>query len=415
VRRRFSVARARSFSVAAVLALIACGRDTARGGAETGAATMGMTAEEHTRMLAGQTGATDTAGQAIRQAVHLTAEQARAIGVTYTTVERGPLSRTVRTVGHVVPAEPNLAEITSKVEGFVEELHVNATGMLVAKGQPLLGLYSPMLVAAQEELLTARRLAAQVDSSAAEAWANARATLEAARRRLLYWDISADQVERLEQTEQVTKTLVLRAPFDGVVLEKAVVAGQAVSPGMKLYRLADLARVWIEGAVFEQDLAFVRVDSPVRAEIASYPGRAFSGRVSFVFPTLDTESRTARVRVEFSNSGGRLKPGMYATLLFDALVGQDVAHVPAQAVVMTGERNLVFVVTDAGALEPREVAVGQRAGDRMQILDGVTPGQRIVASANFLVDAESRLSTGTGMAGMPGMPDMPMPGERKKP
>jgi RND family efflux transporter MFP subunit len=395
--------------------LIACGRDTARGGAEAGAATMGMTAEEHARMLAGQTGATDTAGQALRQPVHLTAEQARAIGVTYTTVERGPLLRTVRTVGQVVPAEPNLAEITSKIEGFVEELFVDVTGALVEKGQPLLGVYSPMLVAAQEELLTARRLAAQVDSTAGEAWADARATLEAARRRLLYWDISADQVERLEQTEQVTKTLVLRAPFDGVVLEKAVVAGQAVSPGMNLYRLADLARVWIEGAVFEQDLAFVRVGASVRADIATYPGRTFTGRVSFVWPTLDTESRTARLRVEFSNPGGRLKPGMYATLLVDALVGQDVVHVPAQSVVMTGERNLVFVVTDTGALEPREVTVGQRAGERIQILDGVEPGQRIVASANFLVDAESRLGTGTGMAGMPGMPDMPMPGERKKP
>jgi RND family efflux transporter MFP subunit len=338
-----------------------------------------------------------------RAPVHLSAEQAHAIGVTFTIVERGPLSRIIRTVGQVVAAEPGLADITSKIDGFVEDLYVDATGVAVHRGQPLLTLYSPMLVAAQEELLAAKRLAVAVDSADRETWGNAQALLAGARRRLAYWDISADQIERIERTGEVTKTLALKAPVDGVVLEKMVVAGQSVMSGMKLYRIADLKTVWIEGAVFEQDLAFIRVGAPVRAELAAYPGRFVDGRVSFVWPTVDEQSRTARVRVAFANPGGLLKPGMYATLLFEALVGGDVLQVPAEAVVQTGVRNLVFVVGADGALAPREIVLGPRAGGRFQVLSGLTGGERIVASANFLVDAESRLTTGAGMAGMPGM------------
>jgi RND family efflux transporter MFP subunit len=351
-------------------------------------------------------------GQGERAPVHLTPEQARAIGVTFTVVERGPLARAVRTVGQVVPAEPNLAEITTKIDGFVEELFVDATGITVRRGQPLLTLYSPMLVAAQEELLAAKRLVAAVDSTDREAWRNTQALVEASRRRLTYWDISLDQIQRLERTGDVTKTLALKAPVDGVVLEKMVVAGQAVMPGMKLYRIADLRTVWIEGAVFEQDLGFVRVGAPVRAELAAYPGRSFDGRVSFVWPTVDEASRTARVRVAFANPAGVLRPGMYATLFLETVIGRDVLSVPAEAVVMTGERNLAFVVGRDGALEPRRIVLGARAGHRFQVLEGLAAGERIVASANFLVDAESRLATGAGMAGMPGME---MGTEKKRP
>lgn len=338
-----------------------------------------------------------------RAPVHLTAEQVRAVGVTFTVVQRGPLTRTVRSVGQVVPAEPNLAEITTKIDGFVEELFVDATGTAVRRGQPLLTLYSPMLVAAQEELLAARRLAASVDSSDAEAWRNGQALVEASRRRLSYWDISRDQIERLERTGEVTKTLTLNAPVDGIVLDKMVVAGQAVMPAMKLYRIADLRTVWIEGAVFEQDLRLVRVGAPVNAELTAYPGRRFEGHVSFVWPTVDEASRSGRVRVAFSNPRGELRPGMYATLLFEAVVDRDAVNVPAEAVVQTGERNLVFVVGQNGALEPRAVVLGGRAGDRFQIVSGLAAGERIVASANFLVDAESRLTAGAGVSNMPGM------------
>ncbi|HEY6210152.1 MAG TPA: efflux RND transporter periplasmic adaptor subunit, partial [Gemmatimonadales bacterium] len=220
----------------AILALAGC-----RGKSES-RAMAGMSPDEHAHISGAAPAARDTA--ALRQPVRLTAAQTQAIGVTYTVVQRGPLERTVRTVGQIAPAESRLADVTSKIDGFVDSLFVDATGVAVRRGQPLLTLYSPMLVAAQEELLTARRLATSLDSSETEAWRNARALLEAARRRLVNWDISAEQIERLERAGEVTKTLALTAPFDGVVLEKAVVAGQAVSPGMKLYRLGDLSTVW---------------------------------------------------------------------------------------------------------------------------------------------------------------------------
>jgi Cu(I)/Ag(I) efflux system membrane fusion protein len=333
----------------------------------------------------------------------LTAAQAAAIGVTYATVERGPLFRVVRTVGQIVPAEPKLADITPKIDGFIERLFVDATGMAVRRGQPLLTLYSPMLVTAQQELLTARQLAAAIDSSQTEAARNAQDLVAAARRRLAYWDISAAQIAHLERTGEVTKTLTLTAPFRGVVLEKMVVAGQAVMAGMKLYRLADLSTVWVEGEVFEQDLAAVGVGVPARVEVAAYPGKPFVGRVSFVYPVVDERSRTGRVRVTLPNSDRALRPGMYTTLYFDAQLGDDLLSLPSDAVVMTGERDLVFVAGPDGTLEARQVTLGARAGERVQVLQGVQAGERVIASANFLVDAESRLGTGKGMDGMPGM------------
>ncbi len=364
--------------------------------------------------MPGMAGAADTAKAAgERQAVHLSAEQARAVGVRFTVVTRGPLSRVVRTVGQVVPAEPNLAEITPKIDGFVDRLFVDATGVPVRRGQPLLAIYSPMLVSAQQELLTALHLAQSVDSTAPEAWRNGQDLVAAARRRLAYWDISAEQIDRLERTGEVTKTLTLVAPFDGVVMEKMVVAGQSVMPGMKLYRLANLATVWVEGDVFEQDLALIKVGAAARVELAAYPGRTFAGRVSFVLPVVEEQSRTGRVRVVLANPQGLIKPGMYATLLFDATLGNELLSLPAEAVVQTGERNLVFVVASDGALEPHEVTLGGRADGRLQVLSGVTEGQRVVASANFLVDAESRLSSGAGMAGMPGM-NMEQPKQQPK-
>lgn len=376
--------------VAALLALGAC-----RGGGKPEADSMAG-------MNMGGPAPADS-GRGERAPVHLSADQARAIGVTFAVVERGPLTRLIRTVGQIIPAEPKLADVTPKIDGFVDQLFVDATGRTVQRGEPLLSLYSPMLVTAQEELLTALRLASSLDSSDGEAWRNAQMLVAASRRRLAYWDISADQIARLERTGEVTKTLTLKAPFDGVVLEKTVVVGQGVMPGMKLYRLADLSTVWVEGEVFEQDLAFIRIGAASRVELAAYPGRSWRGRVSFVYPVVDTESRTARVRVVQSNPGGMLRPGMYATLFFDAVLDPDRLSVPAEAVVMTGERNLVFVVRPDGALEPREVVLGSRGDGRIQILRGVAAGDRIVASANFLVDAESRLATGAGMANMPGM------------
>jgi Cu(I)/Ag(I) efflux system membrane fusion protein len=318
----------------------------------------------------------------------------------YITVRRDILSRTVRTVGTIQAPEPNVVDVVPKVDGFVERLFVATTGETVRRGAPLLALYSPMLVAAQEEFLTALRLVDRLDAEAGEAWHSARQTLEAARRRLAYWDITDAQVAALEARGAVTRTLTLVAPVGGIVLEKDVLQGQRVSPGDRLYRIADLSEVWVEGEVFEQDLALVREGMPVHIEIAARPGEHLMGRVSFIHPTVDAVSRTNRIRLTVPNPGLELKPGMFATIFLDAVVGRDVIAVPRAAVVVTGTRNIVFVRDSAGMLQPREVVLGARSADQVQVLAGLSEGETIVASANFLVDAESRLGNSDGT--MPG-------------
>jgi Cu(I)/Ag(I) efflux system membrane fusion protein len=383
-------------TLAASLLLAGC-----RGGEEDTPASMDMTPEEHALMQAGGgQGQMDSTGAMVRQPVHLTEAQEQALGVVYTVVGTRSLKRTIRTVGRVVAAEDKVADVTLKIDGFVEDLYVSTTGEAVRRGQPLLELYSPELVAAQEELLTAKRLASRVDESAEEAWRGAQSMLDAARRRLSYWDITDEQIERLERTGEVTKTLTLVSPVTGIVLEKEVLRGQRVSPGGLLYRIADLSGVWVEGDVFEQDLQFIDPDAQSHIEVAAYPGEHLMGRVSFVYPTVDVDSRTNRVRVALQNPDLRLKPGMFATMFFDTQLPESMA-IPLEAVIVTGERNLVFVRAADGMLQPREVVIGSQAGDYVQILAGLDLGETIVGSANFLVDAESRLaSTGSGMPGM---------------
>jgi Cu(I)/Ag(I) efflux system membrane fusion protein len=372
----------------------------------------GMTAEEHARMMAGGTqGAVDTAGQVLRQPVRLTATQEQALGVRYATVTRSAATRTIRTVGQIQAPERAIAEITPKVDGFVERLFVSATGDPVRVDQPLLVLYSPMVVAAQEELLSARRLVDQMQPAGGEAARNANAMLEAARRRLSWWDVPAEVITEVERSGQIQRTVTLRSPVDGVVLEKMVVQGQQVMAGMRLYRVADLSTVWIEGEVFEQDLRYVRTGVEAHIEVSAYPDEHLMGQVSFVYPTVDQASRTNRVRVVVPNPGLRLKPGMFATVYVDVPLG-DALMVPTGAVLVTGERNLVFVRDADGTLSPREVTLGGRSAHQVEVLRGLEAGETIVVSANFLVDAESQL--GGGVEGMPGMQHGPA-GQTAKP
>jgi Cu(I)/Ag(I) efflux system membrane fusion protein len=224
--------------------------------------------------------------------------------------------------------------------------------------------------------------------------------LQAARRRLSYWDITEEQIRRLEETGEVSKTLTIVSPVNGIVLEKSVLLGQMVMPGAPLYRIADLSLVWIEGDVFERDLQFVQLGAQAHFEVAAYPGEHFMGDISFVYPTIDTDSRTNRVRIAVRNPDLLFKPGMFATMFFDMQLPEALV-VPLEAVLITGERNLVFVRDEDGMLVAREIVMGSQAGDRVQVLSGLSAGETIVASANFLIDAESRLaSTGSGMPGM---------------
>lgn len=341
--------------------------------------------------------------------VELSAEAARRIGVTFADARTERLQSEIRTVGLVTYDERRLRTVTTKIEGFVERLFVNTTGQAVAAGQPLAAIYAPMLVTAQEELLLADRLRADMQSASPEARRAADDLAASARRRLAYWDVPTDEIAAVQRTGTVRRTLTFRAPYSGYVLEKNVVEGQRLMPGDVLFRMADLSVVWVEGEIFERDLASMRVGQTVTVDFEALPGDTRSGRVTYIYPTLNQETRTARVRVEIPNPGLRLKPGMYATLRARGAPQAATVTVPRSAVLVTGTRSLVFVREPSGRLVPREVTLGSPAADRMAILSGLAAGETVVKSATFLVDAESNLGSALGgMGNMPGM-DMTTP------
>ena len=336
--------------------------------------------------------------------VTLSATEARRIGVTYAIASVGTLAKEVRTVGQVTLDETRVRSIALKVDGFVDHLIVNSTGQPVASGQALLTIYSPMLVTAEEELLLAKRLQHDETDASADTRRSADDMVMSARRRLAYWDVPADEIAEVERTGQVRKTLTLRAPAGGYVLEKTVLAGQRVMAGEALYKVADLSTLWVEGEVFEQDLSTVSLGGSVEAEFAALPGEHRTGRISYIYPTLNADTRTVRVRVVLSNPGLALKPGMYATIRIAGRQRANVLTVPRSAVLSTGERSIVFVREVEGQLTPREVSLGTTTDDRVEVLRGLRAGETVVASATFLVDAESNLDKALGgMGNMPGM------------
>jgi membrane fusion protein, copper/silver efflux system len=334
--------------------------------------------------------------------LHIEAESARSFGMLVVEAQIAPLRREIRTTGHVAYDETRLAAITPKVSGFVERLHVDYTGRLVRRGQPLLEIYSPELVAAQEELLSAVRMEHRFrDTAGPDAQARASGLVEAARRRLASWDVSSDQIRQVEETGRARRTLTLHAPADGVVTEKMVVSGQAIQAGMPIYRLADLARVWIEADVYEQDLRFLRIGDVAIVEIGAYPDEPLRGRVTYVYPEVRVETRTATVRIELENPRGRAMPGMYATVRIEIPMSENTVVVPRDAVMHSGTHAMVFVEEPDGTYRAREVRVGADVAGQAQILSGLAAGERVVQRANFLLDSESRLLESMGTT--PGM------------
>lgn len=356
--------------------------------------------------------------------VVLTAGQIAEFGLTFGTVEMRMLETEVRTVGTVTFDETRVAQIAPKFGGFVERLHLAYTGQPVRRGQPVLEIYSPELVAAQQELLVARRLDRTMDDSRVPGVpAAASDLLGAARRRLQLWDVSEAQIEEVLRSGRVQRTLTVYSPASGVVVEKKVVSGQATIPGEALYTIADLSEVWIDLEVREADAANVRVGAGADVEFTGLPGRPLKGRVEYVYPTLQEETRSIRARVSVANTGGALKPGMYATVIVRAPTRRALA-VPSSAVLRTGQRNVVFVEMGAGRLMPHEVEIGRITGDLTEVLSGVEPGQRVVTSAQFLLDSESNLAevmkammsqmSSGDMRNMDDMPGMDMKGADMK-
>ena len=301
-------------------------------------------------------------------------------------VTRGPLRRTVRTVGVVDFDETALAEVSTKFRGWIEKLYVDATGKQMHRGEPLFEIYSPELYLAQTEYLLT------LDSPTNQGGVAAELRKTAAMTKLRYWDISEDQIAELGRTRTPKKTLQMNAPRDGIVVEKMVVEGQMVEAGMKLYRLADLGTVWVQSQIYEQDLPLVRLGQEATVSLAYLPDRKFRGRVTYVYPTVDDKTRTAKVRMEFHNPGYFLKPGMFATVELTADLSPSAVLVPDSAVLRSGENNTVFVALEGGKFDPRTVALGLHAeGNLYQVLSGLSEGERIVTSGQFMLDSESQL------------------------
>lgn len=348
--------------------------------------------------MAGMAATADTG----RPSLAVDSAQRRRLGIMTVVARTGELVRVVRLVGRVVPVESARRTVTTKIDGFVERLYVDFTGREVRRGEPLMDIYSPMLVAAQEELLLAARLRRSLGTDAsAEARLHADSLVAASRRRLRFWDIDSAQVAELEQSGIATRTLTLRAPVDGVVLEKSVVQGQAIMAGAPLLQIADLRQVWLEADAFENDISLLRTGLMAEVEFDAYPGDRFGGRLTFVYPTLDPVSRTGRVRVELDNARGRVRPGLFGSVRIVAPAGQRGVLIPRQAALVTGDRQLVFVEDSAGRLAPRLVQLGAESDSLVLVRSGLSAGERVVAAAAFLLDAESNL--GEAMAGMAGM------------
>jgi RND family efflux transporter MFP subunit len=321
-------------------------------------------------------------------AVALSEEAIRLAGVRTAEAVREQIGSTIRTVGIVTADESRVRHVHTKISGWVEKLAVSTAGHEVRKDDPIVTIYSPELLAGQEELLEAGKALAAAQGD--EARRSAEMLVEAARRRLRLFDVPEGFLEDVERTGQASRTVTLRAPFNGVVTTLDVFAGQAVNPEDALYTLTDLSQVWIEGNFYENEARTLELEQAAELTLPYDPSVSLSGTVDFIYPYLDPQSRTIKVRFVFANDFGLLKPGMYANVTLAGEQGESVV-VPDNAILSTGERSLVFVAGGEGVFTPREVEVGVRTGGRAQILSGVEAGERVVIKANFLLDSESRI------------------------
>jgi RND family efflux transporter MFP subunit len=317
------------------------------------------------------------------------------IGVRIAPVTTGPVKRIVRTLGTVDYNETLVRDVNLKVSGWVEKLYVNATGQEVDKDQPLLEIYSPDLYSAQVDYLLAFRKEAAVKTAPgadADTAASNQSLLASARRRLEYLDVSAAQIKELETSGQAAKTMTLRSPFRGTVIVKNVVEGQKVEAGAQLLRIADISKVWVLVTVYEYQIPYIELGQRAVMSLPYIPGQTFEGKVTYVYPYLNSELRQAKVRLELDNPGGLLKPGMYANVELQRTLATDRTLVPREAVIDTGVRQVAYVSLGEGRFEPRQVQVGvETEGGMLEILDGLKPGERVVTSGEFLLDSEARL------------------------
>jgi multidrug efflux pump subunit AcrA (membrane-fusion protein) len=314
------------------------------------------------------------------------------IGVRTTKVTKGPLIADIRTVGHVTYNEERVDHIHTKVSGWVDQLFVNTTGQDVHKGEELLTIYSPELVATQEEYLQALKYDKRTEGSKFnDISGSGRSLLDATRRRLLLMDISPGQIDALEKRGEVQKTMALYSSTNGIVIDKKVLAGMKVNPGMELYTIADLSNVWILGSIYEYELPFVKIGQEAEVTLPYEPGVVYKGRVSFIYPYLSAATRTAQVRIDFNNPQLKLKPDMYVDVTIKSRTARNVLQVPSDAVIRTGTRNVVISALGNGKFLPKEVELGPQGQGMVEIKSGLAEGETIVSSGQFLIDSESNL------------------------
>lgn len=335
-------------------------------------------------------------------AVVVPAVMRQLIGVRSAPVTYASLGQEIRAVGTVGYDERGLTQVTVKTSGWVREVFVDSIGRPVHKGDPLFTLYSPDLLATQDEYLLAVRTQGQLAASPlAEVKANAAALVAGSRERLHLWDVTDRQIVALERRGKAEPVLTVYAPSSGIVLKREALPGKYVEPGTTLYEVADLSTVWISADLYESEMAATKLGQPATVAFAAYPGTTFPARVAYIYPSVNTDARTVRVRVELPNPGLKLKPGMYGNVILQT----DAVHtlvVPKEAVLETGLRQLVFLDRGQGRYEPASVKLGRRNQDDVEVLEGLKEGDRIVTSANFLLDAESKLASASSMQAMMG-------------
>lgn len=328
--------------------------------------------------------------------VEIPQDKQQLIGVKTTEATVRPLEKIIRTVGRVEYDEKRLATVNTKLEGWIERLYVDYTGKYVKKGEPLADIYSPELVATQQEFINVLKWAAKpetqnVGSDTSKMLSDdVRVMVEAAKQRLRLWDISDDQIKKIGESKEPMRTLTIFSPVNGYVVQKMAIKGMRVMPGEKLFDVADLSTVWIISDVYEYELPLIKVGDTARLSLSYFPGKEFRSRIDYVYPTLSGETRTAKVRFTIPNPSGQLKPQMFTNVEVKITLGKKLA-IPDDAVIDTGTRQIVYVDKGDGNFEPREVMLGVRAGGFREVLKGLKAGEKVASAATFLIDSEAQL------------------------
>ena len=351
-------------------------------------------AEDNTSQRDGATGAAAMPAGSVK----IAADKQQLIGVRTGTVERQSLVRIVRTTGQLTDDETKVAHVHVKINGFIDKIYVDYVGQLVKKGQPLFTLYSPDLVATEQEYLIAKRGAKELGTSQfPEVSQGSQSLLSSTRERLKLWDISDEQIKKLDETGEVTKTLTFYSPVSGFVTERKAFPQTAVTPDMDLYVISDLSTIWVDADVYEYEVPFVKVGQTADMQLSYYAGKTYTGKITYIYPTVDPVARTVKVRIEFPNPNFELKPQMFAAVQLNINYGKQIV-VPQEAVMDSGEKQYVFVVHEGGVFEPRMIQIGAKLQGKVVVLSGLNAGETIVTSGNFLIDSESRVKS--AMAGM---------------